>query len=151
MKDALYERVRSELKLAVYFAKEMIGDLGKEQALKIIEKAYQKYSNDIFSEPYIDVPMEERFIKLKENLKAESERDKSFTIVEESDKHIKVRFHRCPYFEVYQDYGIPEVCQKFCSGDFEAFRKIHPKLKVTRNHEIAHGDALCDHCWILED
>ncbi len=151
MKDALYEQVRNELKLAIYFAKEMIEELGKEHALKIIGKAYQKYSNDIFSEPYLGIPMEERFVKFKENLKAESKRDKSFSIIEASDKHIKVRFHRCPYFEVYKDYEIPEVCQKFCNGDFEAFRKIHPKLKVTRNHEIAYGDALCDHCWTLEE
>lgn len=151
MKDALYKRVENELKLAVYFAKEMIQELGKERALEIIEKAYQKYSNALFSEPYINIPMEERFIKFKENLKVESERDKSFTIVEESDKHIKVRFHRCPYYEVYRDYGIPEVCQKFCDADFEAFKEIHPKLKVTRNHEIAYGDDLCDHNWILEE
>lgn len=151
MKDPLYERVRNELKLAIYFAKEMIGELGKDQALKIIGKAYQKYSNDHFSEPYLDILLEERFSKFKENLKAELKRDRSFTITEESNKHIKVRFHRCPYYEVYRDYGIAEVCQKFCDGDFEAFLKIHPKLRVSREHEIAYGDAFCDHCWTLEE
>lgn len=151
MKDPLYERVINELKLAIYFAKEMIEELGKDHALRIIGKAYQKYSNDHFSKPYIDLPMDKRFLQFKEDLKTESGRDKSFTITEESEKHIKVRFHRCPYYEIYRDYGIPEVCQKFCDGDFEAFQNIHPKLKVSREHEIAYGDTFCDHCWTLEE
>jgi hypothetical protein len=72
-------------------------------------------------------------------------------VVEESDRHIKVRFSRCPTYEVYKDYGIPEVCQKYCDGDFEAFSQIDPKIRVTREHEIAYGDSYCDHCWTLEE
>ena len=100
----------------------------KEKALEIIGKAYQNYSNDHFVEPYRDLPMEKRFPAFKEGLKAEAQRDKGFIIVEESDKQIKVKFNRCPTYEVYKDYGIPEVCQKYCDGDFEAFRKVHPNL-----------------------
>ena len=150
MKDPLYEESKSKIELAIYFAKEMIKELGKEKALEMIGKAYQNYSNDHFVEPYRDMPMDKRFPAFKENLKAEAQRDKSFTIIEESDKHIKVKFHRCPTYEVYKDYGIPEVCQKYCDGDFEAFRKVHPKLRVTREHEIAYGDTYCDHVWTLE-
>ena len=150
MNDALYERVRQEIKLAVYFAREMYESLGKDRALEIIGRAYQNYSDDHMSEPYLDMPMEKRFSKFKENLKAEAERDKSFRIVEESDTHIKVKFHRCPYYEVYKEYGIPEVCEKFCDADFGAFRKVHPRLRLARTHEIPRGDSYCDHCWTLE-
>ncbi len=151
MKDPQYEKAKSKIELAIYFAKEMIKELGKEKALEIIGKAYQNYSNTTFVEPYLHIPMEKRFHAFKENLKAEAQDGNSFTVVEESDKHIKVKFHRCPTYEVYKDFGIPEVCQKYCDGDFEAFRKVHPKLRVTREHEIAYGDAYCDHCWTLEE
>lgn len=151
MKDPLYERAKSKIQLAVYFAKEMIEELGRDKALEIIGKAYQKYSNDTFSEPYLDIPLEKRFQIFKEDLKAKAESDKHFTIEEDSDTLIKVRFNRCPYHEVYSDYGIPEVCQKYCDSDYEAFRKVHPKLRVTREHEIAYGDDYCDHCWSLEE
>ena len=63
MKDPLYERAKSKIQLAIYFAKEMIEELGKDKALEIIGKAYQKYSNDTFPEPYLDIPMEKRFQK----------------------------------------------------------------------------------------
>ena len=129
----------------------MIEELGKERALKIIGKAYQKFSNDTFPEPYLDIPMEKRFEKFREDLKAKAEQEAHLTIVEDSDRHIKVRFDRCPTYEVFADYGIPEVCQKYCDSDFEAFRHVHPNLKVTREHEIAYGDAYCDHCWTLEE
>ena len=46
MKDALYDRVRNEIKLAIYFAKEMYEVLGRDKALSIIGQAYQHYSND---------------------------------------------------------------------------------------------------------
>jgi predicted ArsR family transcriptional regulator len=151
MKDPVYEKTKDQIKLAVYFAKEMIAQLGEERALDIIGKAYQTYSNDHFSEPYLELPMEERFPKFKEALKDELITSKIADIVEESDKHIKVKFNRCPTYEVYKDYGIPEVCKKYCDGDFEAFRIVHPKLKVVREHEIAYGDTYCDHCWILEE
>jgi predicted ArsR family transcriptional regulator len=151
MHDQVYERAKGKIQLAVYFAKEMIEELGKERALEIIGKAYQKFSNDTFPEPYLDIPMEKRFQKFREDLKAKAEQEPHLTIVEDSDNHIKVRFDRCPTYEVYADYGIPEVCQKYCDGDFEAFRHVHPNIKVTREHEIAYGDAYCDHCWTLED
>jgi len=151
MHDQLYERAKGKIQLAVYFAKEMIEELGKERALEIIGKAYQKFSNDTFPEPYLDIPMEKRFQKFREDLKAKAEQEAHLTIVEDSDRHIKVRFDRCPTYEVYADYGIPEVCQKYCDGDFEAFRHVHPNIKVTREHEIAYGDAYCDHCWTLEE
>jgi predicted ArsR family transcriptional regulator len=151
MKDTAYENAKNKIVLAVYFAREMIADLGEERALDIIGRAYQNYSNDTFSEPYLDVPMEDRFPKFKETLKADSKDGGIFDIVEESDRHIKVKFNRCPYYEVYKDYGIPEVAKKYCDADFEAFKKVHPKLKVVRDHEIAYGDDYCDHCWILEE
>jgi predicted ArsR family transcriptional regulator len=151
MKDPLYERAKNETLLAIYFAKEMIEVLGKEKALAIIGRAYQKYSNDVFSEPYRGMPLESRFERFKAELKAEGERGGHFAVVEESATRIKVRFHRCPYHEVFSDYGIPEVCRKYCDGDFEAFRMVHPKLEVTREHEIAYGDGFCDHCWSLEE
>ena len=151
MKDHIYQKAKNEVQLAIYFAREMIDELGKEKALEIIGRAYQKYSNDTFVEPYLDVPLEKRFHKFKAGLRAEAERDKHFTVVDETDTHISVRFNRCPYHEVYSDYGIPEVCQKFCDGDYEAFRTLHPKLRVTRAHEIAYGDGFCDHRWTLEE
>jgi len=151
MHEQLYEKSKGKIQLAVYFAKEMIEELGKERALEIIGKAYQKFSNDTFPEPYLDIPMEKRFQKFREDLKAKAEQEAHLTIVEDSDRHIKVRFDRCPTYEVYADYGIPEVCQKYCDGDFEAFRHVHPNIKVTREHEIAYGDAYCDHCWTLEE
>jgi predicted ArsR family transcriptional regulator len=151
MHDQLYEKAKGKIQLAVYFAREMIEKLGKERALEIIGKAYQKFSNDTFPEPYLDIPMEKRFQKFKEDLKAKARQEAHLTIVDDSDRHIKVRFDRCPTYEVYADYGIPEVCQKYCDGDFEAFRHVHPNIKVTREHEIAYGDAYCDHCWTLEE
>jgi predicted ArsR family transcriptional regulator len=151
MHDQLYERAKGKIQLAVYFAREMIEDLGKERALEIIGKAYQKFSNDTFPEPYLDIPMEKRFQKFREDLKEKAEQEAHLSIVEDSDNHIKVKFDRCPTYEVYADYGIPDVCQKYCDSDFEAFRNVHPKIKVTREHEIAYGDTYCDHCWTLEE
>jgi predicted ArsR family transcriptional regulator len=151
MKDALYRESENKVKLAAYFAVEMIDEISKDRALEIIGKAYQKYSNDHFAEPYLDTPLDQRFKAFKDDLKKEAEKKDYLTITEESDRHIKVRFDRCPVFEVFRDYGIPEVCQKYCDGDFEAFRHVHPKLKVTREHEIAYGDSFCDHRWSLDE
>jgi predicted ArsR family transcriptional regulator len=150
MKDALYERAKNKVQLAAYFAREMIEELGRDKALAIIGRAYEKYSSDTFAEPYLDLPLEERFEKFKEDMKVKSEQGGHFTIVSESDRHLEVRFNRCPYYEVYTDLGVPEVCRKYCDADFTAFRNLHPGLKVERSHEIAYGDSYCNHRWVLE-
>ena len=41
MKDPFYEKAENEIKIAVYFAKERIAQLGEEKALDMIGKAYQ--------------------------------------------------------------------------------------------------------------
>jgi hypothetical protein len=151
VKDHMYERAKNKVLLAIYFAREMIDELGRDKALEIIGRAYQNYSNDVFPEPYLDLPREERFGKFREDMRVESEKDGHFEILEESATRLAVRFNRCPYYEVYADYGIPEVCQKYCDADFEAFPRLHPKLRVTRKHEIAYGNDYCDHVWTLVD
>lgn len=88
MHDQIYERAKGKIQLAVYFAKEMIEELGRERALEIIGKAYQKFSNDTFPEPYLDIPMEKRFQKFREDLKAKAEQEAHLSIVEDSDRHI---------------------------------------------------------------
>jgi predicted ArsR family transcriptional regulator len=151
MKDKFYEKAKEHVELAAYFARQMFEELGKDKAMEIIGRAYENYSGDTFSEPYRDVPLDQRFEKFKQSMRDKAAAEDYLKIVSESDKHIEVRFERCPYYEVYKDLGVPDVCQKYCDGDFTAFRRVHPKLKVERNHEIAYGDSFCDHRWVMED
>ena len=85
MKDPLYERAKSKIQLAAYFAKEMIEELGKEKALEIIGKAYQKYSNEHLSESYLDIPIDKRFPKFKEDLKEDPKGnlDENISLIQE--------------------------------------------------------------------
>jgi hypothetical protein len=150
-KDAIYEKAKERVELAAYFAKEMIEELGQNKALAIIEKAYHKYSTNRFAGPYQSLPPDERFAAFKAKVRAEQQESQSFDIIAETDTSIKVRFHRCAVYEVFRDFGIPEVCQKYCDADFVAFPELHPKMRITREHEIAYGDEYCDHHWFLED
>jgi hypothetical protein len=143
------ERER-ELELAIYFAKGFIEELGREKALQIIEKAWEKYWIDNINRRLEDVPPEGRLQTWGDYLKVQSEERPWWKIVEVSPKRVCVEILKCPTYDVCEKHGVPELCQKSCDSDFIKAKAIHPKVKLVRDKEIAYGAEICNHCYIME-
>jgi len=149
------ERLKQEeakLKLAIYFAKEFIAELGKEKALKIIEKAWAKYGNDMWNSRLEGVPQEGRFKALGEwFIKAQGENRPELKVIEVTPERVCIELSWCPTWEVCRKLGVPEICQMYCDSDYISAKTIHPKVKLVRDKELAYGADRCNHCWVLEE
>ena len=60
----------------------------------------------------------------------------------EEDK-ISYRISRCMYAEMFQFYGIRELCKIFCMTDTQAYDHLTRHVKFVRHSDLSNGDC----CW----
>ena len=142
--------VKEQLRLAIYFAREFMDELGKEKALEIIERAWIKYGADNWKGRLAGIPPEDIIKTMGEWFKAQSEIRSELRVVEATPERLSIEFSQCPQYDVCQDMGVPEICQRYCDSDYGAAAPMHPKLKLVRDKELAHGATICNHSWIME-
>jgi predicted ArsR family transcriptional regulator len=140
-----------ELGLAIYFAKEFINELGRDKALKVIEKAWTKYGIDYMNQRLKGTPPEDRLKALGNWYRQQAVAREELKVVEATTKRVCIEISRCPTYDICKNQGVPEICQKYCDSDYAVARTIHPKVKLVRDKEIAHGADYCNHCWVMED
>ena len=148
--EELLKREKHNLKLAVYFAKQFIEELGKERALEIIEKAWAQYGTDNWKTKLEGVPQEEALKVMGEWFKAQAEIRSELRVVEATPKRLCIEFTKCPTFDVCKELGVPEICQKYCDSDYSVIPLMYPQIKLVRDKELAYGADCCNHCWIME-
>ena len=62
-----------------------------------------------------------------------------------SDRHqVKFDMQACPYYQVCQELGCPELGPTFCATDDTCYGHMHPKLIWNRTQTIARGADCCD-------
>ncbi len=142
--------VKEQLRLAIYFAKEFMDELGKEKALEIIERAWIKYGADNWKGRLAGIPPEDIIGTMGEWFKAQAEIRSELRVVEATPERLSIEFTQCPQYDVCKEMGVPEICQKYCDSDYGAAALMHPRLKMVRDKEIAHGAEICNHSWIME-
>jgi len=130
---------REQLRLAIYFAKEFMDELGKEKALEIIERAWIKYGADNWKGRLAGVPPEDILKVMGEWFKAQEKVRSELKVVAATPERLSIEFTRCPQYDVCKEMGV-----------HGAATLINPKLKMIRDKELAYGADLCNHCWIME-
>ena len=154
MADVHEERLKqseAELKLAIYFAKEFMKELGKEKALEIMEKAWANYQIDNWNKRLEGVPPEQRFKALGEWFKQQAANRPELKVIEAIPKRVCIEISRCLTYDVCKKLGVPEICQKYCDSDYIVAPTIQPKVRLVRDKALAYGADYCNHCFIMED
>jgi predicted ArsR family transcriptional regulator len=141
----------AKLKLAIYFARELLEEVGKEKALEIIEKAWAKYGADNMSGRLEGVPQEDRLKALGEWFKKQVKTRPELKVVEATPKKLCIELSWCPTYEICKKLGVLEICQKYCDSDYISAEAIHPKVKMVRDKALAYGADRCNHCWVMEE
>ena len=142
---------KEQLELAIYFAKEFISELGTERALETIEKAWTKYQIDNWNKRLGGIRPEAKLEALGEWFKQEAANRPELKVLEATPKRVCIEMSRCVTYDVCKNWGVPEICQKYCDSDYPVARAIHPKVRLVRDKEIAYNAEYCNHCWIMEE
>lgn len=149
MDQLLQERIE-QYRLGVYFACELIEDLGEEEALPILEQAF----NNIQVQNGRDLAEElgdNSFEAFAEHLRKLAKESDSLQILEISDREIKTKITRCRAWEAFSHLGLPQLCQLYCESDHPYIKAFNKGMKLVRTKVIAYGDEYCDHIWALEE
>lgn len=141
---------RKEMELAVYFARQLVEEVGKERALEILGRAFERYLTDYLSKALQGVPVEKRFEKWCERLRQSAQEFPWFEVVACSGREVAVKITRCASYEVFAENGLGEVCRRYCDADFPTAKAIHPDLRLVRDKALANGDECCNHRYVLE-
>jgi len=68
-------------------------------------------------------------------------------IIESSKTKLKVKYNRCPIYEVFIDEGIDDLAYAFCLSDSAFTKNVLPGVIFSRENEIVKGSKYCDHTW----
>lgn len=64
-----------------------------------------------------------------------------FNVTEDS---VTYRISKCMYVEMFESYGIRELCKIFCDTDVRAYRGLTRHVRFIRHSDLSHGDCCCD-------
>jgi len=149
MDARLQDRI-NRYEMAVAFARQMIEELGEEQAYGILARAFEKMQLKNAAQ------LRERLGGNSLELLAEDNRRTAqaldnFDVLEATDRHVALKITRCVAYEAFKALGLPEICRLYCESDHAYIKAFNPDMKLIRTKTIAAGDAYCDHIWALED
>ena len=131
------------------FAKEFMAELGKERALAIISRAFEKLQLEAAHELAEQLGSNTLEALADHYRKMAAERD-TLELLEVTDRRIALKISRCTSWEAFQALGAPELCRLYCDSDYAYIKAFNPKMKMVRTQTLAGGDDCCDHVWVIE-
>jgi len=136
--------------------RELEKTMGREKALKLIEKVAQEFVEKQVQEMLEASPIDsfEDFLKVFQKTSDDNMWDKVNV-----DEYIRVKGTvresktvQCLYADVWRKWGAPEVGYAWCcSGDFALIGGLHPNLRLERTRTCMMGDDCCDFKMIWEE
>lgn len=67
-----------------------------------------------------------------------------YEILEESRLCFRADFCQCPYYSYCLKYGVPELCDVFCTSDEIIARAMEPYIIFKRSQTLGRGGTCCD-------
>ena len=148
------ERVKAreaEVNLAIYFAKALMNEIGKERAYDILKKGWSDAWTAGLSKALEGIPTANRFEAFGNWMKERAKTDPWLEVLEVTPERVAIKITKCPTYDACKNKGAVEVCQAYCDSDYLSAPLIHPKVKITRDKEIGYGADYCNHVWTLQD
>lgn len=67
------------------------------------------------------------------------------TLIDNPDE-FRFKVHKCPYFDLYNKYGCPELCKLSCESDQWSYGSIKRFTMIQRS-TLGFGDECCDYTY----
>ena len=149
-KDEVYLKAEQGHLMTMAFLSALKSNFDHEKAFEVAAKGFANYMISYYNIALSSTTpgTQERFDKFRELHRAGANKSNYIDIVESSPEVLKIRFSRCPFFEVMVVYGLLEFSSAYCLSDYAFTEECLPGVKFSRNHEIVKGDNYCDHTWM---
>jgi hypothetical protein len=147
--DEIYIQARARHLLTAGFLSALKSNFEPEMAMKVVEEAFAKFMIRNYESILAGTQpgSQKRFDRFRSHYEEASALKDYVTIVASESSLLAVRFSRCPFFEVMREEGVGEFAHAFCLSDYAFTKKVLPRVRFRRDHEITNGDTFCDHAW----
>ena len=88
-----------------------------------------------------------RFDRFREFYEDYAKKAPNLEIIESTLTRLKVKYKRCPFYEILDDLDMGDLAYAFCLSDIEFTEILLPGVKFSREYEIARGAPYCDNTW----
>ena len=124
-------------------------NLKPELAFKIASDTFASYMIGIYKEVLgeTEIGSQKRFDCFREFYEEYSKITPFLDILESTLSILKVKYNRCPFFEILKDNNLEELAYSFCLSDPAFTKELLPGVKFSRSCEIAKGFQYCDNTW----
>ena len=148
-RDMIYKQKREQSLTAISFLAALKENLDSDMAFKIAYDAFTKYMSTYYENilSSYEIGSQERFNRFRDSYEQFAEKTVYCDIIESTPRILKVKFTRCPFFEVLIDQELGDLAEAFCLSDSAFTEKVLPGVVFTRNYEIVTGGDYCDHTW----
>jgi len=134
---------------AVSFLAALKENLEPEIAYKVACDAFDNYMTGQFEGILASTEKgsQERFNQFREYYEGYAKKVPYVEVIESNTKILRLKFNRCPFFEILIDLELDDLAYPFCLSDYAFTEKVLPGVKFSRAHEITKGDQCCDPTW----
>ncbi|PWI48910.1 hypothetical protein CEE45_04050 [Candidatus Heimdallarchaeota archaeon B3_Heim] len=148
-KDRIYTQKKLQSLATVSFLTSINENLNKEMAFKVASDAFGKFMTTYYRNILSDFEpgSQERFNRFRESYVQFASETPYCEIIESASTILKVKFTRCPFYEILTDEGLADLAYAYCISDQTFTENVLPGVQFSRNHEIVTGSAYCDHIW----
>jgi predicted ArsR family transcriptional regulator len=151
-KDEVYRKAEQGHLITVSFLSALKSSFDYEKAFEVAIRGFANYMINHYNIILVSTTpgTQERFDKFRELYKDGASKSGYMDVIESNSEVLRVRFSRCPFFEVMKEYGLSEFASAYCMSDYTVTEECLPGVKFSRNHEIVKGDNYCDHTWMYK-
>ena len=148
-RDEIYKKKKQESLTMISFLTTLKENLEPDKAFNIALKAFTRYMIGIYENVLVSTKIgsQERFDKFRVFYEDYAEKTPYLKIIETTPNILKVKYERCPFFEILKDLGLDDLAYAFCLSDPAFTEKLLPGVKFSRTNTIAKGGIYCDNTW----
>ena len=149
MRDEIFKKKKEESLTAVSFLAALNDNLDKDTSFKIALDAFTRYLTNLYKKVLEKTTegSQERFDKFREFYEEFAEKTPYCEILESTSTILKVKFIRCPFFEVLKDSNLEYLAHAYCLSDPAFTKNVLPGVNFSRKHLISNNEPYCDNTW----
>jgi len=84
---------------------------------------------------------------INDHAKREEDHSITYDYFHVSDDAVEYRISRCMYVEMFETYGIRELCRIFCETDTRSYAGLRRQVVFVRHSDLSNGDACMDEIY----
>ena len=151
-KDNVYRKAEQGHLITIAFLSALKSSVDSEKAFEIATRGFANYMINYYNIVLASTKpgTQERFDRFRKHYEEAAKKSSYLEIIKSESDALRVRFNRCPFFEVMVEYGLSEYSSAYCLSDYAFTEECLPGVQFSRNHEIVKGDNYCDHTWMYK-